>query len=92
MLDKIKFGFLVLIAYLLGGRAYTVYAKWKPFNNKIVPYDSILLRKGTDIYSSDAMAQAIDQVGLVEIFRKDYVFDHLEPTTMLDYFTSKTII
>ena len=92
MLNKIKIILGVLLCYSLGYRAFTVYAKWKSFNNKIIPFDTVLLKKDTDIRSSCAMADAIDQVKFFEILKDNYSFDHLEPTSIFDYIDSALIL
>lgn len=92
MLYKIRFTILVLLVYLVGYRPYTIYAKWKTFDNKIVPWDTILLKKGTDIHSGAAMAEALSQTDFFEIFKDCYIYDHLEPTTIFDYLGNKLIV
>lgn len=92
MLYKIRFTILTLLVYLIGYRPYTIYAKWKTFDNRIVPWDTILLKKGTDIHSGTAMAKALSQTGFFEIFKDCYIYDHLEPTTIFDYLEDKLIV
>ena len=92
MIDKIKIICGVLLAYLFGYRAYTVYAKWKSFDNRVIPFDTVLLQKGIDIHSGIAMSNAIDQVLLFNVFKNCYTFDHLETTTIFDYLNSKLIL
>ena len=56
MIDKIKTIIMVLFVYLLGYRAFTMYAQWKNFDNKVIAWDTVLLKKGTNIHSGSAMA------------------------------------
>ena len=91
MIDKIKIVLGTFLVYLLGYRAYNIYAKWKAFDNKIIPWDTVLLKKDIDIHSGTAMAEALDQTLFFEIFKNSYIFDHLEPTTMWDYLETKLI-
>ncbi len=92
MLYKIRFTILTLLVYLIGYRPYTIYAKWKTFDSKIVPWDTILLKKGIDIHSGAAMVEALNQTGFFEIFKDCFIYDHLEPTTIFDYLETKLIV
>ncbi len=92
MFSKIKIVLGVLFCYLLGYRAFEVYAKWKSFDNKVVPFDTVLLKKNIDIHSGSAMAEAISQVSFFDVFKDSYTFDHLEPISIFDYINNATIL
>lgn len=92
MFNKIKIILGTLLCYLLGYRAFEVYAKWKSFDNEIVPFDTVLLKKNVDIHSGSAIVDAISQVSFFEIFKNSYTFDHLEPTSIFNYINNAIIL
>lgn len=91
MIKKIEVIFEILLLYLLGYRPYELFAKWRTFNNEVYPFDVVLLKKGTDLRSGEALSTAIDQMVFTDLFKANYTFDHFEPASLRDYIDNQLL-
>ena len=85
-LEKIAMTLVFLFVYVFGNvRTYTLFAKWTTFDNKVIPFDTVLLRNPVDLCSDDAMRTAVNQCSALTIMENSFKFDHLEPCPMTDF-------
>lgn len=83
---KIGMTLVFLLAYAFGHvRTYTLFAKWTTFDNKVIPFDTVVLPKSLNLCGDDAMRTAIDQCSVLTIMEDNFKFDHLEPCPMTDF-------
>ena len=85
-LEKIAMTLVFLFVYAFGNvRTYTLFVKWTTFDNKVIPFDTVLLRKPVDLCSDDAMRAAVNQCSALTIMKDSFKFDHFEPCPMKDF-------
>lgn len=84
--EKIAMTLVFLLVYAFGNvRTYTLFAKWTTFDDKVIPFDTILLRNPVDFCNDDAMRTAINQCSALTIMGNSFKFDHFEPCPMKDF-------
>lgn len=85
-LEKIAMTLVFLFVYAFGNvRTYTLFAKWTTFDNKVIPFDTVVLRNPVDLCGDDAMKTAINQCSILTIMKDNFKFDHFEPCPMKDF-------
>lgn len=83
---KIAMILMFLFVYVFGHvRTYTLFAKWTTFDNKVVPFSTVLLPKNLNLCGNNAMRMAMEQSYALTVMKDSFKFDHLEPCPIKDY-------